>query len=766
LYNTMKTTARAYVREQAKWVLLGLAGVPLFFAVAGVQIFNNLDRFLAGSFFPFAIWAGLGALQVAMVLAIYRYRLDDVDRIIRSTVAYALTFLFCAGLYQTLIVLLGGAASRSLGLDADEVFNVAALVAMGVFYPISRTIASVVESSVARDKFDVAEKMRALRQRYGEIVDPAELYRATLSGMLNAVRSEAGAVFVWSEKSLSYKPAAAEKLPPTIEVNSNSPLIPLLRGKQLYARSETLIEEETPDAELRRLGAEIALPLISKGDLLGFVVLGVREGGHIYSNQDIEALGDAAQELSIRLEQVKSYRQQGAEIERLEAVVVDKEAELANAQARLTQIQRAFSFDLLEVLVLADAAALGAPARDFLGEHFEADLETELPRQLAKRYVAVVVVLSFADSPILQDLRRLKRLVPDAPIIGLIGEGKRAEIAYGKHPEIDLVLEGKENIPEVVYRLYRVRHSAPIGKAEVILFKHKSLADIVKAVQERAGPSLQPVLLTGEQGVGKTTVAKLVHQWSGERAFGPFVRVELRKCDPKQLPAMLFGLDGAPGKFAEAQGGTIFLDDIDCLPYTVQTQLLEILTTKELPPEAGMPGHQLDVRIVSSTPGTMERERHEGRFREDLYYKLSVERFDIAPIRERREDIKLLISAFLDNFNRQNRTNVLMPKISQMVLFENYRWPGNVTEMERRIYRAAGFLGAGESLVFEDRRALEHEGLGDEVIPLAEALRRTSQTAVQQAIAIAKGNMATAASMLQITPQELDKTFRELRATK
>jgi len=398
-----------------------------------------------------------------------------------------------------------------------------------------------------------------------------------------------------------------------------------------------------------------------------------------------------------------------------------------------------------------------------LGEYFEVDMFTKVEAAPGKQYVVIVIVLSFKDSPILRDLKRLKRMYPDTPIVGLTGEGRSVEVAYGDYPEIDLVLDGKEYLPEVAYRLYRVNCSAPIGRNEVIIYKNKTIGQIIKAVQERAGPSGDSVLLTGEQGVGKTTIAKLIHQWSGDRAHGPFVRVELRKIDPKELAGILFGHDGQPGKFTEAAGGTLFVDDVDVLPYNVQTQLLEVLTTRELPPESGFSHEPIDVRIVASTPHTMEEERHDGKFREDLFFKLSVERFELPPLRDRREDIKLLISYFLDNYNRQNRSNILMPKISQMVLFENYRCPGNVSEMEHRIYRSASFLSPGQNLVFEDRRARDLEAGGDEVEPLREALERTRRAVVQEAVSAAKGNIAVAANMLKVSKEDLEAMLRDMR---
>ena len=497
---------------------------------------------------------------------------------------------------------------------------------------------------------------------------------------------------------------------------------------------------------------------------MGFIALGPRTSGHIYTDEDYRVLDGAARELAIRLDQAKSYELQQGEIHTLTETISKRDEALENAESRLQHLHRAFSFDLLDVLMVADSAPLAQPGRDFLGEYFDVEVDTEIKAHPGKHFAAIVVLISYADSEILRNLKKLKFHYPDTPIIGLFGEGRHTDVRHGQFPEIDLLLEGKENVPEVVYRLYRVRHSAPIAQSEVIIFKHKNIGDIVTVVRERAGASGNTVLLTGEKGVGKTTIAKLIHHWSGDRAEGPFVRVELRKCDPKALPKILFGLDGTPGKFVEAAGGTLFLDDVDALPYTVQTQLLEVVTQKELPPESGMSDHKLDVRLIASTPSTMDEERSAGRFREDLYYRLSVERFDILPLRERREDVKLLLSAFLDNYNRQNRTNILMPKTSQLVLFENYRWPNNVTEMERRVYRAASFLSAGDNLVFEDRVAEEeHESEEENVVPLAEAVANAKRATVQQAIAIAKGNMGTAASMLGVSAEELTQTLKDLR---
>ena len=233
LYQTMKATRQPLVREQAKWVFLGLGVLPVFFAVAAVQILGNLDHVLAGSYFPFSIWAGFLVLAVTMMLSVYRYKLDKIDRIIRTTVAYGLTFGLCAGLFKLLSSMLMGSGS----VGVADAYTVAAFCAMAIFYPISRSIANFAESSIAQDEFKLEDKMKGLMERYSELIDPTELYETTLTGMLHAVQSDVGAIFAWNEKTLSFRPAVTQQVAKDIEIQQNSPLIPQLRGKQMAYRS-------------------------------------------------------------------------------------------------------------------------------------------------------------------------------------------------------------------------------------------------------------------------------------------------------------------------------------------------------------------------------------------------------------------------------------------------------------------------------------------------------------------------------------------------
>jgi DNA-binding NtrC family response regulator len=215
-------------------------------------------------------------------------------------------------------------------------------------------------------------------------------------------------------------------------------------------------------------------------------------------------------------------------------------------------------------------------------------------------------------------------------------------------------------------------------------------------VATQAAPSSATVLILGESGTGKELLARFVHGKSA-RASGPFVAVNCAAIPESILEAELFGHErgaftGAvarrEGRFARARGGTLFLDEIGELSPAVQVKLLRVLQEGEYEPIGGQPC-RADVRIVAATNRDLGGEVEAGRFREDLYYRLNVIAVTAPPLRNRREDIPLLVDHFLGIYCRKNgreRLEVLRDTMSKLV---DYSWPGNVRELENVVERAA-----------------------------------------------------------------------------
>ena len=213
---------------------------------------------------------------------------------------------------------------------------------------------------------------------------------------------------------------------------------------------------------------------------------------------------------------------------------------------------------------------------------------------------------------------------------------------------------------------------------------------------EKAASSTIPVLIEGESGTGKELIARAIHGSSARRAM-PFVAVNCGALPENLVESILFGHEkgaftGATekhaGKFVEADGGTLFLDEIGELPLAAQVKLLRALQQGEVEPVGGRKPVKVDVRIVSATHRDLIAEVKEGRFREDLFYRLHVFPISVPPLRNRPEDIPELARHFLTRFSAEEGKRVRMINGEAMALLTAHRWPGNVRQLENAIFRA------------------------------------------------------------------------------
>jgi DNA-binding NtrC family response regulator len=218
----------------------------------------------------------------------------------------------------------------------------------------------------------------------------------------------------------------------------------------------------------------------------------------------------------------------------------------------------------------------------------------------------------------------------------------------------------------------------------------------VRHLGQRAAKSGIPVLITGESGVGKEIVARAIHGAS-DRAGKPFVAVNCGAIPANLVESILFGHEkgsftGAHekhlGKFKEADGGTLFLDEVGELPTEVQVKLLRALQSGEIDPVGGKRPVKVDVRVVSATNRDLQQAVAEGRFREDLYYRLHVFPIEVPPLRERREDVAALTEAFIQRFNVEEGKRVTGASAETLAVLAGFDWPGNVRQLENAVYRA------------------------------------------------------------------------------
>jgi len=226
---------------------------------------------------------------------------------------------------------------------------------------------------------------------------------------------------------------------------------------------------------------------------------------------------------------------------------------------------------------------------------------------------------------------------------------------------------------------------------------------------EKAAGSIIPVLIEGQSGVGKELVARAIHG-AGDRRAKPFVAVNCGAIPDNLVESILFGhekgaftgaTDRHTGKFVEASGGTLFLDEVSELPPAAQVKLLRAIQENEVEPVGARKPVRVDVRIISATNRDLITDVMQGRFREDLFYRLHVFPISVPPLAERPEDIPELVRHFLARFAAEEGKRVTGLSAEALALLSGYRWPGNVRQLENAVFRAVVLADGSEIGVAE-----------------------------------------------------------------
>ncbi|MDH7483952.1 MAG: sigma-54 dependent transcriptional regulator [Spirochaetales bacterium] len=290
-----------------------------------------------------------------------------------------------------------------------------------------------------------------------------------------------------------------------------------------------------------------------------------------------------------------------------------------------------------------------------------------------------------------------------------------------------------------------------IGKSPAM----KRIFDLVRKV----APTRASVLITGESGVGKELIADAIHNLSPRRDR-PFVKVHCAALAESLLESELFGHEkgaftGAAsrkrGRFEMADGGSLFLDEIGEINQNVQIKILRVLQERKFERVGGEQTIEVDVRLITATNRDLRKEITEGRFREDLYYRLNVVNIHVPPLRERREDIPLLAMAFLKEFAEENGKQIegFDPRARQ-ALFA-YSWPGNVREL-RNCIESAVVMASGRLITIDDlppgpRSSSEARSIS---IPAFASLEEAERIIIAETLALVGGNKSKAAEILKI----------------
>jgi two-component system response regulator AtoC len=303
---------------------------------------------------------------------------------------------------------------------------------------------------------------------------------------------------------------------------------------------------------------------------------------------------------------------------------------------------------------------------------------------------------------------------------------------------------------------------------ESILAKSKEMLEIFRTISKIADFKTT-VLVTGESGTGKELVARAIHARSSRKSL-PFVAINCGAIPENLLESELFGhrkgafTDASSdrrGLFEEATGGTLFLDEIGELPVNLQVKLLRVLQEETIRRLGDTKDVKVDVRIIAATHRDLTADVKAGRFREDLFYRIHVLSIHIPPLRERREDVNLLIDHFVTRNNARLGTSIrgLTPEVRRLLL--EYSWPGNVRELENTIERA---MVLAESDIMQDGDLPERirDALDPVQVQLASgelSIKKTTaaieQILIRRALQKTKGNRTRAADLLEISHRAL-----------
>ncbi|MGP1283096.1 MAG: nitrogen assimilation response regulator NtrX [Parasphingopyxis sp.] len=384
-------------------------------------------------------------------------------------------------------------------------------------------------------------------------------------------------------------------------------------------------------------------------------------------------------------------------------------------------------------------------------------------------------------------LEEIKRRDPSLPVLMISGHGNLdtavAAIRRGAVDFIEKPFEAARLLHLIARatetdRLRRENESlkARVGEEDE-LTGNSSAINSVRATLKRVAGTGSRVLITGPAGVGKEVAARLLHGWSG-RAEAPFVVVSAARMTTERVEEELFGTEDdsgpRPGLLEQAHGGTLFLDEIGDMPLAAQGRILRVLTDQRFNRIGGQRLVNVDVRVISATARDLETEIAEGRFREDLFYRLNVVPVHLPPLAERREDIPPLVEHFAARYAAERR--VPNPEISDEAIaaMQAYEWPGNVRQL-RNIVERTIILAPGDRIARIDVDMLPAEILEDQMqiapdkgaraimgTPLREARETFEREYLRVQIRRFSGNISRTATFIGMERSALHRKLKTL----
>ncbi len=381
-------------------------------------------------------------------------------------------------------------------------------------------------------------------------------------------------------------------------------------------------------------------------------------------------------------------------------------------------------------------------------------------------------------------LERSMQLDPRRPVILMTGyaslEQAQAAVALGARIYVQKPFQNQAvvQLVETFARLIsleeeNLRLRERLGGAsdfEGIVGRSEAMRAVFARV-ETVAPSDATVLIQGESGTGKERIAQAIHARSARRS-GPFVAISCAALPESLLEAELFGHEKGAftdarkerrGRFELADGGTLFLDDIDDMPLAVQVKLLRVLQERSFERLGAESSRSVDIRVVAATKVSLRQLVREGRFREDLFYRINVVPVELPPLRARAGDVPLLAAHFVERYRGTRRYSLSRATLATL---ERYPWPGNVRELENAVQRAIALAGERSELAAEDLLPLDPRWRGatevsDEVRPLREVLREAEIAHIRRALEATGGHRSQTAELLGISRKVLWEKLRD-----
>ena len=380
-------------------------------------------------------------------------------------------------------------------------------------------------------------------------------------------------------------------------------------------------------------------------------------------------------------------------------------------------------------------------------------------------------------------LRKVTTETPGIPVIVLTGHGSiDAAVDAMKDGAYDFLTKplNLDQLNVIVKRALKGRELSlqhTILKKELddvhsfgkMIGKSSEMQKLFQNIQKVA-PAKASVLVTGESGVGKELVAQAIHSMS-PRKDNALISVNCSALSETLLESELFGhekgaftgADGLKkGRFELAHGGTIFLDEIGEINLATQVKLLRVLQERKFERVGGEQTIEVDVRVVAATNKNLEEEVKAGRFREDLYYRLNVVHLEVPPLRERKDDIPLIVDYYLDKFSKENGKEIVGIDNKARSALYKYEWPGNIRQLVNCI-ESAVVMCSGNEIKLEDLPPSISDYVAKDSIsvPLGISLEEAERIIIEQNLAVNKGNKSKTAEVLGIERKTLSRKLGE-----